>query len=112
MPDPGEEGGPGAYSLADAEHVRALLGGAGLIDVRLEPVVAPVVLGDDVDDALDFMHRGDLASILFTDRDPEAVTAAWASIRLALEQHAGEGPVHLDGAAWLVSARRRDSGRT
>ena len=109
MPDLGEEGGPGAYSLADATQVRSLLESAGLADVRVEPVVAPIVLGDGVEDAIEFMHRGDLAAILFADRDSQAVTAARRSIRSVLEQRAGAGPVRLDGAAWLVSARRKDS---
>ncbi len=110
MPEFGEEGGPGAYSLADPDRVRAVLVGAGLVDVHLDPVVAPVVLGDDLDDALDFMTRGDLAEILLADADPDSAAAAWTSIRAALEPHAGAGPMQLDGAAWLVSARKPGRG--
>ena len=106
MPELGDEDGPGAYSLADPDRLLALLAGVGLVDIHLESVVAPVRLGETLDDAIDFMHRGDLAEILFAGQDRDSVSAAWAAIRSALEAHAGRGPVDLNGAIWLVTAGR------
>ena len=111
MPELGDDDGPGAYSLADPDRVRDLLADAGLTDVELEPVTAPVHLGSNVDEAIDFMHRGDLAEILLSGHDPEMVSAAWASIRSALETRAGDGAVSLAGAVWLVTARTTHAGR-
>lgn len=106
MPELGEAGGPGPFSLADEEKLRSLLAGAGLVDVEVEDIRVPLVMGTDVDDALDFMKAGEMAEILLTDVDPEPAARAWDTIRTCLEAHSGDGGVTLDGSAWLVNAKR------
>lgn len=106
MPDLGEAGGPGPFSLADREHLRALLEGAGLVDIRLDDIVVPVTMGSDVDDALSFMEQGEMAHILFEDAALDAVASAWQAIRATLAARATGDGVMLAGAAWLVTARR------
>jgi SAM-dependent methyltransferase len=46
---PNEPGAPGAFTMADDEHVRSLLGEAGFTEVRIDDV--PIVfLADDIED--------------------------------------------------------------
>lgn len=106
MPELGEAGGPGPFSLADPTLLRSVLEGAGLTDVTLEEVTLPVTMGADLEDALDFMTRSEMAQILFEGREPEAVDGAWQSIRDALAGRVTPEGLTLDGAAWLVGARR------
>lgn len=109
MPELGDEGGRGPFSLADAEHVQRLLGGAGFADVHVAQLDLPVTMGLDVDDAIDFMRGGDMASILFVGVDDELVQRAWEEIRSTLAAGVGEGAVELNGSVWLVDARRDDT---
>jgi SAM-dependent methyltransferase len=106
MPDLGEPGGPGPFSLADPDRVRGLLTSAGLTDVDLREEVRPMVLGTGLDDALEFLRATDIAEALFADADEDAAALAWGSIRRALEPHTGPDGVVLTGRAWIASARR------
>lgn len=105
MPELGEEGGPGPFSFADADHVRTTLGAAGFVDIDLQELNLPVTLGETVDDAIDFMRNGDMAEILFTGVNEAAVRRAWSAIRGVLDGRASDDGVELNGSAWLVQAR-------
>lgn len=106
MPDLGPPGGPGPFSLADADAVRSLLAGAGFADVDVADTRLPMTFGDAVDDALAFMQRTDLAATLLQDVDAATAAKAWDAVREALAPYAGPDGVRLTGAAWLVTARR------
>lgn len=108
FPDLGEPGGPGPFSLADADHVRAVLGAAGFVDIELAPLDAPVFMGTDVDDAVTFMQAGEMADTLFAGADPVAAERAWDSIRDTLTTLEGPDGISLTGAVWLVTARTAD----
>lgn len=105
MPELGEEGGPGPFSLAGAEHVRMMLSAAGFVDIDLQELNLAVTLGETVDDAIDFMRHGDMAEILFTGVDEEAVERGWTAIRSVLDDAATPDGVDLNGSVWLVQAR-------
>src|SRR5882757_2791419 len=53
-PDDGQTCGPGPFSMANADTVRAILEGAGFTNVALERVDVPVMVGHTVPEALDF----------------------------------------------------------
>lgn len=106
MPQLGEEGGPGPFSFADPDHVRTTLGTAGLVEIDLQELDLPVTLGETVDDAVDFMRHGDMADILFTGVDDQAVEQAWTAIRRVLNERATADVVDLNGSAWLARAHK------
>lgn len=95
---PGE---PGAFSLADPDRVRALLTGAGLVDVGLEALAEPLRMGADARDAAGF-----LLAELVADRGVPAPPAAAGALRAALAAHETPDGVLLGSSAWLVTARR------
>ena len=107
MPDlGGGPGAPGPFSLADPERVRAVLGAAGLVDVGLDEVVEPMLMGTSVADAIAFMRQTDIAATLMAGVEPDVAEQAWAAMARALEPHVTERGVELNGATWLVTARR------
>ena len=64
MPDLGEPGGPGPFSLAEPERIRSLLGGVGLTDVSVDDFRYPMLMGTTVDDTVTFMQSTDMATTL------------------------------------------------
>jgi SAM-dependent methyltransferase len=98
-------GAPGPFALADPERVRGLLESAGFVDVTLTSCEEQLDVAPSVEAALEFMLRvGPLASPL-AQAEPAARLRALAAIREALAEQAGDGPVRLGGATWLVHAR-------
>ena len=108
MPDLGEAGQPGPFSLAEPDRVHSILTGAGFGDVSVEDLRCPMRMGSTVDDTVSFMQRTDMAAALMADVSDEVAAAAWAAVREALEPYAGPDGVVLQGAAWLVTATRRN----
>jgi SAM-dependent methyltransferase len=107
LPDLGGPDAPGPFSLADPARIRKLLTGAGFTGVDVEAVDAPMRIGRDVDDVLDYqiglpMARTMLAAI----EDQATVDRALAALREALQPHQRPDGLELGGAAWLVTARR------
>ncbi len=102
MPAP-PPGAPHPFSLADPDRVRALLGGAGFVDVVLEPSEAPMWFGADVDDAQQFVLG--LLGWLLNDLDDDQRDLARSNLRRSLEGHRTDEGVAYDSAAWIVSAR-------
>jgi SAM-dependent methyltransferase len=108
MPDLGEAGQPGPFSLAEPDRVRSILTGAGFGDVQVEDLRCPMRMGSTVDDTVAFMQSTDMAAALMVDASDEVAAAAWAAVREALAPYAGPAGVVLQGAAWLVPATRRN----
>jgi SAM-dependent methyltransferase len=106
MPDLGEAGQPGPFSLAEPDRIRSILTAAGLAEVTVDDVRCPMRLGSTVEDTVSFMQRTDMAAALMADVTDEVAAAAWAAVREALEPYAGPDGVVLQGAAWLVTATR------
>ncbi len=109
MPDFGGSSGPGPFSLADPDDVRGLLAGAGLDHIELAEVDEPTWMGASGDDTLGFLQRTEMAAILMADVDEELAARAWAAVARALDERADPDGVHLQGSAWLVTARRPGS---
>jgi SAM-dependent methyltransferase len=107
MPDLGEAGEPGPFSLAEPDRVRSILTGAGFADVQVEDLRCPMRMGSTVNDTVSFMQSTDMAAALMADASDEVAAAAWAAVREALTPYAGPAGVVLEGAAWLVTATRR-----
>jgi hypothetical protein len=69
MPDLGEPGAPGPFSLADPERIRTILADSCWADVSLEGVGFPMRLGGSVDEAMDYMESSEIAEALMRDVD-------------------------------------------
>jgi SAM-dependent methyltransferase len=105
VPDLGGPGGPGAFSLADQERLRAILSDASWTEIVVEEVTCPMRMGDSVDDALEYLRDSEIADALMKNVDRITAARAWAAVADALEAHATpQGGVVLNGVAWLVSA--------
>ena len=106
MPDLGQPGAPGPFSLADPERVRQVLRDAAFAEIAAEEVVRPMPMGSSAEDVLAFMRGTEMAQILMTGVDPGTAEQAWAAVKGALQAHAEPGGITLAGTAWLVTARR------
>jgi SAM-dependent methyltransferase len=95
--------GPGAFALADPDRARALLEGAGLAEVGVEPCAVPVVLGRDVEEAFGLV-RQIMAGALDGLGPPEQERAV-AALRAVLVGASGPEGVALPSAAWLLTGR-------
>jgi hypothetical protein len=104
MPDLGEPGGPGPFSLADPARIRAILEGVGFTDVSVDDFRCPMPMGATVEDTVAFMQGTDMAATLMADISEDVAGAAWEAVRAALAPYAGRHGVVLGGAAWIVTA--------
>lgn len=110
LPEP-PAGAPGPFGLAGAEHVRRILGAAGMVDVRLDEVNEPVEFGIDAEDAMSFVGTFGITKGLTQDLDEEARAGALDALRRTLVDHETDRGVLFASSAWLVTARlpRRSS---
>lgn len=100
-----DRAGPGPFSLADPDLVRRLVTGAGLVDVAVDEVRAPMRMGVSVDDTVAFYRRTEIASEMIERASPAAQARAWGAVTAAVAAAAGDAGVAFDGVAWLVTAR-------
>lgn len=106
MPQTGEPDAPGPFAFSDPARVESILTAAGFGDVVAEELVLPLTVASSAEDAVRFFKRSDFSQTLFKGADEETAEKAWASVARATRERAGDGPLVLNGAAWLVSARR------
>jgi SAM-dependent methyltransferase len=99
-------GMPGPFGFADDARNRDALEAAGLVDVTHVALYEPVVLGVDVDDAVEFITSGSLGRGLLADLDVASRARAIDALRAVIEAHSTPDGVQLGGSAWLVTARR------
>ena len=96
--------GPSPLSLSDPDRVRAVLSGAGFVDVELVEHRAPMWFGADPEDAQTYVAG--LNSGLLADLAPAARDDALAALHADLTAHHGPDGVTYDSATWIVRARR------
>ena len=104
VPEMGEPGAPGPFSLADAGHVEALLTGAGFGDVALESVELPLRVGESVADFVEFGKHSDMGQTLMEGVDEATAHLAWSAVAEAVKPHATPDGLFLNGKSWLVRA--------
>lgn len=105
LPEPAP-GLPGPFGLADEGAVRRILAEAGFENVALTPVVEPVLLGSDPEDAFAFVRGLGITNGLLDGLDNTTRGHALGALREALAAHATAEGVLLDGAGWLITGRR------
>lgn len=96
---------PGPFAFADAEYTRDILESAGFSDINIESLKRDIVLGNDVDELMQFQTRvGPLAGLLET-ADKETGRQAFEAVKNAMLSQMSDGGLSLGAAAWLVTAR-------
>jgi ubiquinone/menaquinone biosynthesis C-methylase UbiE len=112
LPAPGEDArtcGPGPFSMADEATVRKMMEIAGYEQIEFRRVDAPVVIGRDVRDAIEFQLALGPAGEVFREAGEEAerqrpeIEAALAD---AIRQQATDADgIVMDSSSWVISAR-------
>jgi SAM-dependent methyltransferase len=96
--------GLNAFSLADPDLVRSILGSAGFVEVSVTEVREPVYYGPDAAAALDFVR--DMKRSMLARLDAAAAERALVRLRATLVAHETGSGVLFDSRAWLVTAQR------
>jgi ubiquinone/menaquinone biosynthesis C-methylase UbiE len=112
LPPPGDNAqtcGPGPFSMANPDVVRAQLAAAGFTDVSFERVDGQVMVGRDVDQALDLqMTIGPAGEIM---REAGALaekrqSEIEAALRHELARYArDDGRIWMQSSSWTITAR-------
>ena len=111
LPPPGEDAqtcGPGPFSMANEEMVRGMMKAAGYDQIEFRRVDAQVLVGNDVQDAIDFQLALGPAGEVFREAGDEGESKR-AEIEVALaeaisaQRLSTEGIV-MDSSSWVISA--------
>lgn len=111
LPQPDEDGlscGPGPFSMADEAATRKMMAAAGYADIRFRRVDAPVLIGGNVREAIDFQLALGPAGEVF--REAGALgEEKRAEIEAALSDAIGRQRISTDGivmasSSWVISA--------
>jgi len=111
LPPPGEDAqtcGPGPFSMANPGVVREQLAAAGFTGVSFERVDGDVMIGRNVDQALDLqMLLGPAGEIV---REAGALAEAQrdeieAALRQELARYVRDGEVWMHSSSWTITAR-------
>lgn len=94
--------GPGAFSLANPERVRTVLGAAGFTDIGVTPLDLRTG-GGDIDEVLSILHIGFVGEHI--KQFPDKADAAWEAIRRNLEAYRTPDGVFVGTGTWIVTAR-------
>jgi len=111
LPPPGEDAqtcGPGPFSMANPEVVTAQLKAAGFVDAAFERIDGPVMIGRDVDQAVDFQLALGPAGEIF--REAGALAEARrdeidAALRRELARFAEADGIKMMSSSWTITAR-------
>ena len=106
MPELGESGAPGPFSLADPDRVREILESAGFDAISLDPVELPLRVGRDAADFVEFARHSDMGETLMKDVDEGVQAAAWAAVAEATQPYETDNGLMLGGSFWLAQAAR------
>jgi hypothetical protein len=96
------------FSLADPDHVRALLGEAGFGEIDVAACETGMLLagGGTLDETIEFLLATEIARTMFRDPAPDARARAIDAVRAALAGHYEQDGVRLGAATWLITARK------
>ncbi|HSY25029.1 MAG TPA: nickel-binding protein [Polyangiaceae bacterium] len=100
--------GPGPFSMSSADVTSDILLRAGFRDLAFERHDAPVVVGRDVDEAIDFAMAlgpaGEILRLAGEDGDGRR-SPVIAALRDAMGPYARPGGVEMESSTWIVTAR-------
>jgi ubiquinone/menaquinone biosynthesis C-methylase UbiE len=103
--------GPGPFSMAGADTTTDVLVHAGYTDIALQRCDIPIVIGSDVDEAIDVvMAIGPAGEVLRLagDRAAHLHDAVRVALRDGLTEFEGPDGVRAPASTWIVSASAPD----
>ena len=109
QPDDGAQTcGPGPFSMSDPETVTAMMKSAGYENIELQRVDAPVLVGNNVAEAIDFQLAIGPAGEVFREAGEEAERRR-PDIERALahainQQKLSSDGIVMDSSSWVISA--------
>ena len=112
LPPPGDNAqtcGPGPFSMASPDVVTAQLEAAGFDEISFKAIEGPVMVGSDVDQALQFQLAIGPAGEIVREAGAQAEQQRpeiEAAMRSELARHSKNGEVIMDSASWTITARR------
>ena len=111
LPPPGDDArtcGPGPFSMADQEMVTKQLEIAGYDDIQFARIDAPLMVGNTLDDAVDFQLAVGPAGEVYREAGDQAVAKheeIIAALQSELSKHATDGGVVMESSSWKIRAR-------
>jgi ubiquinone/menaquinone biosynthesis C-methylase UbiE len=114
LPPPGEDAqtcGPGPFSMVNPDVVREQLAAAGFRDVAFERTDGPVMVGRDVEQAVDFqLALGPAGEIV---REAGALAEArrdeiHAALTRELARYVTSNGIQMQSSSWTITARNPD----
>jgi ubiquinone/menaquinone biosynthesis C-methylase UbiE len=112
LPPPGDDAqscGPGPFSMASPDVVRGQLRAAGFEDVEMTRNDGPVMVGRDVEQAMDFQLALGPAGEIYREAGAQAEARKAeieAALRAALAPYAGPQGVVMQSSSWIITARK------
>lgn len=103
---PAPSSATGMFSLADRDRIHDVLGRAGFEAVTTTEADVPLFFGKDAETAAGFMLGTGPARAILEENEDLTPAAAHAVLTDAMRPYAGPTGVRLNGALWLVTARR------
>jgi ubiquinone/menaquinone biosynthesis C-methylase UbiE len=112
LPAPGDDArtcGPGPFSMSDEATVRKMMEIAGYEDITFERVDAPVLVGNNVQDAIDFQLAIGPAGEVYREAGAAAEARRGeieAALAAAIDRQKREGDgILMDSSSWVISGR-------
>lgn len=96
---------PGPFAFADRDYLTSVLSGAGFKQAAIEDLKENLVVGSNIDEAMNFTSRVGPLSRPLAAMDDATRDQALAALRKVLTQHMQNGAVSLGARCWIVSAR-------
>jgi SAM-dependent methyltransferase len=100
--------GPGPFSMADADTTSEILVHAGYTDIALQRCDHPILIGRDIDEAIELvMALGPAGEILRLcgDRAADRHDEVRAALRSGIEEFSSPDGLIAGASTWIVSAR-------
>lgn len=106
LPPPPELGTPGPFSLSDESRIQNILTEAGLSNIAIETFRAPMVLGADVAEAVNFLLQMSPTGAAINRAEPDAETRAAIAADLGelLKSYTTQEGVLMGAEAFIVRA--------
>jgi len=103
-PPPAQPNEPGPTAFADPERVHRILSESNFGDIRIEPLVSPLMLGDDIATAVERLIQLGPTGRLLRDASTEVKTAIAADLTEELPPFLTDDGVKMKGSVWIVTA--------
>ncbi|MGI9401602.1 MAG: class I SAM-dependent methyltransferase [Rhizobiaceae bacterium] len=111
LPQPGEDAstcGPGPFSMSDRETVTQMMKSAGYTNITFKRIDAPVLIGNNIEDAIAFQFAIGPVSEAFREAGEEAEQKRdeiEAELAEAIgKQKVGTSGILMDSSSWAISA--------